>query len=259
VMFFTEDVLFTMNDQQWDKVSRLIPESKKGGRPPLPRRKILNGIFWIPRTGAPWRDLPKEFGAWQTVWRLFDKWNGDGTLDNVPGKLQGEIRLDSIRTFGALMAPSYAPHGAPLGVGKKDDPAEPGDHAPGRSQGGYSTKLHILCDAEGHPLYFHLTPGQAHESKASDTLLEAANSHLFNASDSPVPCPIALAGDKGYRADWIDNRLMNLGIYPVIPSKSNEDRQARPVPFRSDLYRKRNIVERVIGWLRKQKGHPLRK
>ncbi|MBN2530442.1 MAG: transposase [Deltaproteobacteria bacterium] len=56
-----------MNDHQWDNVSRLIPKSEKGGRPPIPRRKIMNGIFRILRTGAPWRDLPKEFGAWQTV------------------------------------------------------------------------------------------------------------------------------------------------------------------------------------------------
>jgi len=40
--------------------------------------------MWILRTGVPWRDLPEEFGAWQTAWRLFDQWNGDGTLDIVP-------------------------------------------------------------------------------------------------------------------------------------------------------------------------------
>ena len=84
-----------LNDQQWQRISRLIPESKPGGRPPLPRRNILNGIFWILRTGAPWRDLPKEFGAWQTVWRLFDQWNGEGTLDKILQTLQGEIRINT--------------------------------------------------------------------------------------------------------------------------------------------------------------------
>lgn len=151
------------------------------------------------------------------------------------------------------MAQSYAPHDALLAVEKKDDPYEPTDHALGRSRGGYSTKLHILCDAEGHPLCFHPTPGQAHESGAFDTLLETADNHLFDANGTPVPWPIALAGDKGYRADWIDICLMNLGISPVIPSKSNEDREDRPVPFRNDLYRKRNIVERVIGWMKENR------
>jgi hypothetical protein len=55
-----------------------------------------------------------------------------------------------------LMVPSYALHDAPLVEEKKDDPSEPMDHALGRSRGGYSTKLHILCDVDGHPLCFHL-------------------------------------------------------------------------------------------------------
>lgn len=136
---------------------------------------------------------------------------------------------------------------------KKGDPQEPEDHALGRSRGGYSTKLHLLCDAEGHPLSFHLTPGQTHESTTLDIVLENADGQLFDIDGEPVPWPIALAGDKGYRADWIDVCLMELGIAPVIPSKSNEDRETRPVPFNSDSYRKRNIIERVIGWIKENR------
>jgi len=51
---------------------------------------VVNGILWMLRTGAPWRDLPEEFGAWKTVWRLFDQWNGDGTLDQMLRSLQSE-------------------------------------------------------------------------------------------------------------------------------------------------------------------------
>jgi transposase len=84
-----------LSDQQWQRIYPLIPESKPGGRPPLPRRIIMDGVFWILRTGAPWRDLPEEFGAWQTVWRLFDQWNGDGTLDKILQTLQGEIVINT--------------------------------------------------------------------------------------------------------------------------------------------------------------------
>ena len=66
----------------------------------------------------------------------------------------------------------------------------------------------------------------------------------------PVAWPVALAGDKGYRADWIDDLLLELGISPVIPSKENENRSAGPVEFDREAYRRRNIVERVIGWLK---------
>jgi hypothetical protein len=51
---------------------------------------------------------------------------------------------------------------------KKKDPDEPADHALGRSRGGFSTKIHILCDGYGHPLHFHLTAGQAHETTELD-------------------------------------------------------------------------------------------
>lgn len=84
-----------LSDRQWQRICPLIPESKPGGRPPLPRRIIMEGIFWILRTGAPWRDLPEEFGAWQTVWRLFDEWNGNGTLDKILQTLQGEILINT--------------------------------------------------------------------------------------------------------------------------------------------------------------------
>ena len=64
---------------------------------------------------------------------------------------------------------------------------------------------------------------------------------------------MAKAIHKGYRADWIDEYLLDLGISPVIPSKANEDRDARPVEFDRDAYRDRNIVERLIGWLKESR------
>ena len=77
-----------------------------------------------------------------------------------------------------------------------------------------------------------------------------ADARLYDAQGEPIAWPVALAGDKGYRADWIDAYLLDLEITPVIPSKANEDRDARPVKFDKDAYRDRNIVERLIGWLK---------
>lgn len=98
-----------------------------------------------------------------------------------------------------------------------------------------------------------LTAGQVHESTALDTLLVQANLDLFDIQGDPVPWPVALAGDKGYRADWIDEYLLDLEIRPVIPSKENEDRESRPVVFEREQYRRRNIVERLIGWLKESR------
>jgi transposase len=136
---------------------------------------------------------------------------------------------------------------------KRGDPEEPSDHALGRSRGGFSTKIHILCDGNGLPLHFHLTAGQTHEAAVLDELLIGADACLFDEDGERMAWPFALGGDKGYRAAWIDEYLLELGIEPVIPSKENEDRDARPIAFNKEAYRRRNIVERLIGWLKESR------
>ena len=83
-----------------------------------------------------------------------------------------------------------------------------------------------------------------------DEVLIGADRQLIDADGRALAWPVALAGDKGYRADWIDEYLLALGIEPVIPSKTNQDRDARAVGFDREAYRNRNIVERLIGWLK---------
>jgi transposase len=133
---------------------------------------------------------------------------------------------------------------------KKSDPDEPDDHALGRSRGGFSTKIHLVCEADGCPIHFELSAGQAHENTTLVDLLNGIDDELTTGDGELVAWPAAIAGDKGYRANWIDEMLLELEITPVIPSKSNEDRDARPVNFDKARYRQRNIVERLIGWLK---------
>ena len=78
-----------LTDDQWELVADLVEaEPKATGRPPKDRRTILNGIFWILRTGAAWRDLPERFGKWQTVYDHFNNWSHDGTFDAILRRLQ---------------------------------------------------------------------------------------------------------------------------------------------------------------------------
>lgn len=123
----------------------------------------------------------------------------------------------------------------------------------GRSRGGFTTKIHLICDGEGRPLSFQLTPGQAHETTAFKDLLTSVDDEVRDSDGNKVQWPDALAGDKGYRAKWIDEELMTLEIKPVIPSKVNEDRSTRLVEFDRDAYRDRNIIERLIGWLKESR------
>jgi transposase len=77
-----------LTDDEWDLIKDVFSKPAATGRPPRDRRTIVDGILWILRTSSPWRDLPEEFGPWQTAWRLFDQWNSDGTLDEVLRRLQ---------------------------------------------------------------------------------------------------------------------------------------------------------------------------
>jgi transposase len=110
------------------------------------------------------------------------------------------------------------------------------DQAPGRSRGGFSTKLHLRCEARGLPLAFVLAPGQAHETRAFGDLVEdlAAGTRC-------------LVGDMGYDADRVREELLLRGVLPVIPP--NPVRKEAPSLDR-ELYRLRDRVERLVSRLK---------
>lgn len=62
-------------------------------------------------------------------------------------------------------------------------------------------KIHLLCDSADHPLHFELTTGQTHECAAFDAVMIGVDAGLLDAEGGPMAWPVALAGDKGYRAD----------------------------------------------------------
>jgi transposase len=157
------------------------------------------------------------------------------------------------RSCGASLGQQSEPHAAAAAGEKNDHPDEPENHALGRSRGGFGTKIHILCDGEGNPLHFKLSVGQAHDASMFDAVVEGADEELYDEDGVAMPWPEAFAADKGYRADRIDRRLLELGMKPVIPSKENEDRTRRLVEFDKRLYRRRSIVECLIGWLKESR------
>ena len=80
-----------LTDKQWELIEKIFPEPAATGRPPTDPRKMVDGILWRLRTGSPWRDLPAEFGPWETVFKHFDRWNSDGTLDQIKRTLLRKI------------------------------------------------------------------------------------------------------------------------------------------------------------------------
>ena len=71
---------FDLSDEEWSIVQPLLPVD---GRRTGDDRKILNGIFYILRTGAPWRDLPERYGPYTTVYNRYNRWSARGVWGRI--------------------------------------------------------------------------------------------------------------------------------------------------------------------------------
>lgn len=70
-------------DAAWATVEPLLPGNGRRGKPWADHRRVINGILWKLRTGAPWRDLPERYGPWQTCHARLVRWRQDGTWDRL--------------------------------------------------------------------------------------------------------------------------------------------------------------------------------
>jgi hypothetical protein len=132
--------------------------------------------------------------------------------------------------WGVLTERLLNPPVALAAAGKKD-PDETDDHASGRAREGFSTKIHLVGDGGGIPIRFELSPRQAHEKMTFEDLFNGIDKEMLTGNGEPAAWPEWGAGDQGYPAKWIDQILLDNGVTPVIRSKTNEDRDERPVEF----------------------------
>ena len=126
---------------------------------------------------------------------------------------------------------------------------EPESHALGRSRGGFSTKINLVVDGKGLPLAAVIAPGQSHELSSFESLVDSVCVRRRRAG-APKRRPNALAGDKGYSAGRVRKWLKARRIEDVVPTKENERRNTR---FDKVKYRRRNVVERAIGWMKESR------
>jgi hypothetical protein len=68
-----------LTDHLWQLVAPLLPPQKPPrGRPALDHRRLLEGLLWVMRTGAPWREIPAAYGSWHTLYSRYRRWDEDG-------------------------------------------------------------------------------------------------------------------------------------------------------------------------------------
>ena len=240
-----------LTDDQWTPIEPLVPRNGHSGGQWDDHRPLVNGMVWRLKTGAPWRDVPPEFGPWQTVYERFNRWSEDGTLMGIAEVLlveldnAGLVDWDLWCIDGTVTRASRAAAGASAAsVGQEGGEfREPADHALGRSQGGYGTKVHFVCDGNAIPLGTDLTPGQRHESTRCEPLVQSV------LDEWPDVLPALLAGDKAYAGKRIRSWLADLWIEPVIPRQTAERVPGDEADFDREAYRRRGLIECAIGWL----------
>src|SRR3954453_4582583 len=240
-----------LTDQQWQQLEPLLPPEKpRTGRPNEDHRQILNGILWIHRTGAPWRDLPRRYGPVGTVSSRFYRWRKAGLWQRILSDLQaeaqqrGEIDWD-LHFVDATIVRAHQHAGGARRDGATPE-AVPAREALGRSQGGFSSKLHLRAEGNGRPITVVLTGGERNEQIALEAVLDQGAVRRPGRG-RPRLRPRAAACDKGYSSPTARARLRRRHIRPVIPTRKDQPRQRN---FDREAYRLRNKVARLINRLK---------
>ena len=70
-----------LTDSEWHILNSLLPDRSDRGPPISDKRRMVNGILWVLRTGAPWRDMPERYGNWNSVFVRFTRWSKIGVWD----------------------------------------------------------------------------------------------------------------------------------------------------------------------------------
>lgn len=212
---------YALSETEWTIIQPILP-SKPRGIPRVDDRRVLNGIFWVLRSGAPWRDLPDCYGPYTTCYNRFIRWGRAGVWDRIMDKLSATHEA-SVQMIDTSVIRVHQ-HGACVANSS-------GQHI-GRSRGGLTTKLHVVVDANGLPVRLGLTCGQTHDNRLCSTLL------------GRLPRHSRLLADRGYDADWIRAFVAERGAWANIPPKRN---RKGPICFSPHLYKDRNLVERFFN------------
>jgi transposase len=168
---------YELTDFEWAAIRSFLP-NKPRGIPRVNDRRVLNGIFWVLRSGAPWRDLPMSYGPRTTCHNRFVRWRQAGVWDRIMDALAA--RHDAAVQMIDTSIVRVHQHGACIADNNHQDI--------GRSRGGLTSKIHAVVDTNGLPVHLALTPGEAHDNRLCSVLLSA------------LPPQTMLLADRGYDA-----------------------------------------------------------
>jgi transposase len=217
-----------LGDAQWAAlmlVIQRIPHAWRKHEPGL--RLFVEAALWIDRTGAPWRDLPGEFGQWASVYHRFRRWSERGWWSIVFEAGRPVVPKDGLAF--ADSTPCKA-HRSSAGAARSRAEAE----CFGRSRGGLSSKIHACVDGDGTIMRLIISPGHHADLRYAAALL----------ADSPAT---DAALDRGYVSATLRQELLRSGCTIHTPPKKD---MVNPPPWDTAIYARRHLVENVFSRLK---------
>ena len=225
-----------MSDEEWAFFAPFVIESgPKRGRPPKDHRLVLDGVFWIARTGSPWRDLPETFGPWASVYRQFRRWTLAGIWDLILEALnEAEGSLHSVQMIDSTVARAHHCAAGERGgfrirvLGAQEVASRPRSISRRTARG---------CPSPSRsPAASEITGGEVSDYRGYGPLMEA---------DGPLAR--VLLADRGYDSDAIRQDMQDRGGVAVIPARRN--RKVRE-SVDTHIYALRNRIERCFNRLK---------
>ena len=146
-----------LTQEQFAKIEHLLP-GREGhvGANAKDNPNFLNGLFWILKTGAPWRDLPERYGKWKNVHPRFSRWCVSGVFDKIFQALTDDKAISMLLIDSSIVKAHQ--HAAGAQKNKTED------EGIGRSHGGLSSKIDCSVNEQGYPLSIYLSGGQVNDS-----------------------------------------------------------------------------------------------
>jgi len=156
-----------LTDEQWAVIEPLVPAVRSGGRPAEhTRRRIVEAILYVVRTGCSWRQLPHDFPPWATVFWYFKQWRADGTVGRIHDALRDRVRdvagRDPMASAGIVDAQSVKAADT-VGAGSRGFDA--GKKVNGR-------KRHIVVDTMGLLLAVIITSAAVQDRHGARRVLD---------------------------------------------------------------------------------------
>jgi transposase len=169
---------YELTNLEWTAIKPFLP-NKPRGVPRVNDRRVLNGVFWVLRSGAPWRDLPQAFGPYTTCYNRFVRWRRAGVWGRIMNAL-ASAHDAAVQMIDTSIVRVHQ-HAACVSRNRSQ--------SMGQSRGGLTSKIHAVVDTNGLPVRLALTAGEAHDNRLAGKLLSRLKSGAM------------LLADRGYEAN----------------------------------------------------------